>query len=34
MLELDGELILSCRLVNIMRGLPILRVGLRRASDS
>lgn len=34
LLEVDGELIFSCRLVNIMRGLLILRVGLRKASDS
>lgn len=32
--ELDGELILTCRLVNVRRGRPILGVGLRKASDS
>lgn len=32
--ELDGELILTCRLVNGRRGLPILGVQLRKASDS
>lgn len=32
--KLDGELILTCRLVNLSRGLPIPAIGLRKASDS
>lgn len=32
--ELDGELILTCRLVNVKRGFPILEVELRKASSS
>lgn len=34
LVELDGGLILTCRLVKVRRRFPILEVELRKASDS